>query len=1365
MLIQSFNRLVSPLTRRIPLRTVLIVPFIIQLLATVGLTGYLSWRNGQQAVNDVASQLRNEVTKRVQLRLKDYLEKPYLITRINHRSAKLGILSFEDKQFSEYLLWEQIQLFNSIYAIYFGSEEGEFVYVKREADGSSVAKQVEISPYRYSYRLDAGGSRNEFLGVDEYDPRLRPWYLNTLLTRKPNWSKIYTFTGGELGITASNLFYDSRGNFRGVIGVDIILSLVSDYLENINISEKGQVFIVERSGLLVATSTGEEPFIIPQDGKEAKRLAAVNSENRLTSEAAKYLLKRHEHLGQIKQSQQLDFRLNGKRKFVQVVPYQDRLGLDWLIVVVVPEDDFMGQIHANTRTTILLCIVAFGVAIGIGILTAQWVTKPILGLNKAAKGISEGTWNYQVDSSRCDEVRELAESFQCMAGQLQDSFTTLEAKNQAMQQLNERLTQSETRLYQFLESLPVGVLVYDGVQDKLTFMNHTAQVLFRKGIVPDTSPETFSQTYQLYLAGTDKIYPAKALPLIRALKGKSLKTENIQIRHQDCVIPCEVLARPIYDSRDNIIYAVVVFEDITERKQAEAERQNFTAQLQLKNEALERLDKLKDEFLANTSHELRTPLNGMIGIAESMLEGAAGTLSELQRKNLMMIAHSGHRLSTLVNDILDFSKLRHNTIQLQLKPTGLREITEIVLTLNRALVRNKNLQLINDISPELPPVKADENRLQQILHNLVGNAIKFTDRGSVTVFAQVINWDKESNEIQKSGEKQGENYQIKVTVSDTGIGIPIDKLDRIFESFEQADGSTAREYGGTGLGLAVTKQLVELHGGKIWVESTVNVGSNFTFTLPIAEEKTAVKIDHSSVLVHRSAVVSLEDFVEDQHLAESYPGLTHSTQNSTASLNNNQFKILIVDDDPINLQVLVNYLCLQNYAVTRASSGMEAIEILEAGYIPDLILLDVMMPRMTGYEVTRRIRETWPPHQLPIMMLTAKNQVSDLVAGLEVGANDYLSKPLNKDELLARIKTHIRIKQLRTEKAHIRKTFGRYVTDEVVTNLLESAGGLKLGGERRRITMLTSDVRGFTAISERLNPEEVVKVLNFYLSKMADVITAYRGTIDEFMGDGILVLFGAPKLRKSDAERAVACAVAMQLEMESVNQQLNQWGLPPLEMGIGINTGEVVVGNIGSEKRTKYGVVGNQVNLTYRIESYSTGGQILISESTFQKVHSIVRVVGENQVQPKGVKQPVTIYEVGGISGTYNLFLRREEEVFLPLPQPILLQYTILEGKHVGENVFQGYIVELSAKGAKISSSQAEADCVPLSLTNIKLNLIWGDSSPASEDIYAKVLEEPADVGNFYIRFTAKPPEVKERLQRLHEGLLKQAGIGLTEIF
>ncbi|CDM95661.1 MAG: adenylate/guanylate cyclase domain-containing protein [Limnospira maxima] len=332
----------------------------------------------------------------------------------------------------------------------------------------------------------------------------------------------------------------------------------------------------------------------------------------------------------------------------------------------------------------------------------------------------------------------------------------------------------------------------------------------------------------------------------------------------------------------------------------------------------------------------------------------------------------------------------------------------------------------------------------------------------------------------------------------------------------------------------------------------------------------------------------------------------------------------------------------------------------------------------------------------------------------------------------------------------IRKTFGRYLSDEIVANLLEHPEGLKMGGERRKITILTSDLRGFTALSERLPPEEVVQVLNFYLSYMADVITHYQGTIDEFMGDGILVLFGAPTLREDDPERAVACAVAMQLAMAQVNEQMEKWELPALEMGIGINTGEVVVGNLGSEKRTKYGVVGSHVNLTYRIESYTTGGQIIISEETLNcTTPNWVKIDDKKLVQPKGVKNPIAIYEVSGIAGKYNLFLPKETEIFYSLSQPISLQYTVLEGKHVGENLFSGRLLQLSDRSALIGAEDG-TDSLPLVLTNIKLNL-KSSNLELREDIYAKVLEKPAEPGKFYIRFTSKPPVIEAKLNDIYQ--------------
>ncbi|MEN8446622.1 MAG: adenylate/guanylate cyclase domain-containing protein, partial [Cyanobacteria bacterium J06555_13] len=328
------------------------------------------------------------------------------------------------------------------------------------------------------------------------------------------------------------------------------------------------------------------------------------------------------------------------------------------------------------------------------------------------------------------------------------------------------------------------------------------------------------------------------------------------------------------------------------------------------------------------------------------------------------------------------------------------------------------------------------------------------------------------------------------------------------------------------------------------------------------------------------------------------------------------------------------------------------------------------------------------------------------------------------------------------------------------TALLEHPEGQRMGGERRKITILTSDLRGFTAISERLPPEMVIKVLNFYFEYMADVISRHSGTIDELMGDGILVLFGAPIRREDDAKRAIACAVAMQLAMSEVNQTIQEWGLAPLEMGIGIHTGEVVVGNIGSEKRTKYGVVGSPVNLTYRIESFTTGGQLLISEETLAAADGLAQIRGQREVRPKGIAQPITIYDVGGVGAPYNLVLPQEEEVFYPLAQPVAVLFNVVSGKHMDGPLFSGRLVQLSKKGALLQVAAAEQSLI-CSLSNLKLNFLANTSDDANhlgEDFYAKVLEKSAAVSELdptalHLRFTGRSGAIAAQLDQLYQSI------------
>ncbi len=1215
MSVKSLNRLLSNVSGKVPLRTVLIVPFVLQIFAAVGLTGYLSFRNGQQAVNKLATRLQSEQSDRIDRHLDTYLATPNQINQINLDAIDLGLLNLNDFQTTGRYFWKQMQVFNVGY-ISFGNKDGEFIGVERLDNGSLLINQVSKSnPGKlFIWATDNKGNRTKLQQVKNWEPRGEAWYADAVKAGKPLWSQIYPWEDKPevISISSSYPVYNKTKTIGGVLSIDLLLSQISQFLNQRKVSKSGQTFILERDGLLVASSSTEAPFRVVNS--KAKRLRASDSKEPLIRLTTQYLTKHYKKLSEINTTQQLKLTIEGERQFVHVTPWRDKLGLNWLIVVVVPESDFMQEINANTRTSILLCIAALILATIIGIFTSRWIVKPIWRLNASAKALALGKWEQTVETKRSDELGELAKSFNSMASQLRQSFTALEAKNAEMKGLNEALTQSESRLTQFLEAVPVGITIHDAT-GKLYYANRTAQDLMGKGIKPDATPEELPEVYQVYIAGTDQLYPPERLPSTRAIKGESLSVEDVQIHQGETIIPLEVRATPIFDERGAIAYAIVAFADITQRKQAEAERIHFTEELERKNEALERLNKLKDEFLANTSHELRTPLNGMIGIAESMIDGATGQLSELQQKNLLLIVQSGHRLATLVNDILDFSKLRHKTIELQLQPVGLREIAEVVLTLSQPLIRNKDLQLINAIPPELPPAQADENRLQQILYNLVGNAIKFTESGVVEISAEVLR--SQGSGVRNQDSVATDKEQLAIAVSDTGIGIPEDKLDRIFESFEQADGSTAREYGGTGLGLAITKKLVELHGAEIRVESTVGVGSRFTFTLSVGSGQVAVSDRSylSGIVRPRQEANESVDPIPQTNESE---GIKPSIQNND---NSQQFKILIVDDEPVNLQVLVNHLSLQNYSLTQAKNGFEALAAIERGFRPDLILLDVMMPRMTGYEVCQKIREKFPANEVPILMLTAKNQIDDLVAGLNVGANDYLTKPISKTELLTRIKTHLRLSNLNI-------SYGRFVPHKFLQLLnKESIIDVEIGDQvQQEMSILFSDIRDFTTLSETMSPAETFKFINDYLSRMEPAIVENSGFIDKYIGDAIMALFSGC------ADDAVKAGIAMQHRLAEYNQHRLQDGYEPIRIGIGINTGSLMLGTVGGRNRMDGTVISDAVNLAARLESLTKnyGVSMLISQQTFILLQDpneySIRFV--EKVKVKGKSEAVVVFEV-----------------------------------------------------------------------------------------------------------------------------------------
>lgn len=477
---------------------------------------------------------------------------------------------------------------------------------------------------------------------------------------------------------------------------------------------------------------------------------------------------------------------------------------------------------------------------------------------------------------------------------------------------------------------------------------------------------------------------------------------------------------------------------------------------------------------------------------------------------------------------------------------------------------------------------------------------------------------------------------------------------------------------------------------------------------------------------------------------------------NTVTLTEHRITVLLVDDQPIIGEALRRMLSSEDdIDFFYCQDATQAIKISEQ-ISPTVILQDLVMPEIDGLMLVRYFRANPATRNVPLIVLSGKEEPKTKAEAFALGANDYLVKLPDRLEVIARIRHHSRgyinfleknetlnallesQKQLEVRNTFIKETFGRYLSDDIVSKLLESPEGLQLGGEKRTVTVMMTDLRGFTAISERLPPESVLNIINIYLETMTEIILEYQGTIDEFIGDAILVLFGAPILRKDDAKRAVACAMEMQMAMEKVNERNRQAKYPEVAQGIGINTGDLVVGNIGSEKRSKYGVVGRNVNLTGRIESYTVGGQTLVSESTLKACGPILRIDDQLEVMPKGVKKPLTIYEIGGIGGEYNLYLSEKEKIkMVELRQSLQIQFYILNEKDTRDDAHKGYISKLADKGAEIRTD------VPIDrLKNLKIHLFDDEENEITTDLYGKVTQVISnDPFVMTVLFTSVPPE------------------------
>ena len=560
-------RLQSP--DNLPLRVVLIVLFVSQIVGAVGLVGYLSFRNGQKAVNKLATQLRHEVTARIEQELQSYFETPHEINRLNASAFARGMLDVDGAEFGETQLYQQMRIAPTLALAYCGSaRNGEFFGVLRSPENGALQltySNPSTQNLRQYYGLDVRGQRTSFLWQADtpYDSRQRPWYRAAVQAERPQWTDIYiAFTTGLPNITASLPVYDRSGKkVLGVCAADVVLpEEFRTFLQSLQIGQTGQAFVIDRQGQLISNST-DEPLMV-NNGNTATPLLAINSSDQLVQETARYLSQRFDGFNRFTDAQQLQVQLNGKRQFLEVLPFQDGFGLDWLIVVVVPEADFMGQINANTRNTILLCGLALLLAIALSVLTARRITRSLLRLSQASDRLAQGQLDQQVKSSFIAEIDILANSFNKMTRQLQQSFEALRIAEENYRSI------FENALEGIFQSSPKGRFInVNPALAKLYGYNSPQEMI-------DSITDIGSQLY---------VDPERRADF----QDKIDQQDSITGFQYQCyckdgsIIWTQIHARAVRNSQGDVLYYEGIVQDITERKRHEDELKRQLAELKI----------------------------------------------------------------------------------------------------------------------------------------------------------------------------------------------------------------------------------------------------------------------------------------------------------------------------------------------------------------------------------------------------------------------------------------------------------------------------------------------------------------------------------------------------------------------------------------------------------------------------------------------------------------------------------------------------------------------------------------------------------------------------------------------------------------
>lgn len=640
-------------------------------------------------------------------------------------------------------------------------------------------------------------------------------------------------------------------------------------------------------------------------------------------------------------------------------------------------------------------------------------------------------------------------------------------------------------------------------------------------------------------------------------------------------------------------------------------------------EKLLELDRQKTEFFQNVSHEFRTPLTLTIGPLESAVEHQQG----LSYDQSVIALRNSRRLLRLVNQLLDLQRLDAGRMQSRFRPCNVLNFVEQVVDAFRPYCEKKQIALLTCLA-DCPAVYLDLEKFDKVLYNLLSNAIKFTEAGG---------------KIEVS--LQSTDTDCLIQVKDTGIGIRADQIPHLFDRFRQADGSANRRYEGSGLGLALVKELVDLHGGKVSVKSTYGEGTTFAIGLRTGKAHLlTTEVTESPAEVEQSrATVELADIETELQARESSASgrklsaidlaKFSAISNTSEAFESIAAKVLVVEDNADMRSYISSVLQQAGHEVWTARHGAEGYEVAKAQH-PQLIVTDLMMPLVSGLELIRMIRQDNDLKGTPIVLLTAKADEDTRIEGAEMGADAYLSKPFNDRELLAEVRNLVALKANERRIAEL----NTYLTESVLQRFLppalvqKAAQGnlaLDLRPEPRLITVLFSDIVGFTQLSNTLRSRRVAELLNEYLSEMTRVVFDNGGTVDKFMGDAIVALFGAPEelTPNEQVRRAIAAAHQMHRALAGLNERWQAQGISEIQFRCGIHQGTAVVGMFGSPERSDYTAIGPSVNIAARLQEAAEPNTILVSAAVADYLEEST-ITKFSPLKLKGVDETVLTFSV-----------------------------------------------------------------------------------------------------------------------------------------